>query len=125
MYRIPAEAASEICGVLRWLDEYPGGRWEAMGKLFQTYERWRHIIECCPSLVDRTDTMFTAPHLTADGRLFLLNNSGTTKFKCRGRKKANRETELREEKLAADWEQARDTKVYKADFAKQRNMNQK
>ncbi len=50
-------------------------------------------------------------------------SAGTkTKRKRRGRKKADYETVQREAKLTADWEQARESGVYKADFAKQKDL---
>ena len=42
--------------------------------------------------------------------------------KPRGRRKADYETVQREAKLAADWERARESRVYKTDFAKQKGM---
>ena len=43
----------------------------------------------------------------------------------RGRKKADYETVQREARLAADWGQARESGVYKTDFAKQNKMTPK
>jgi aminoglycoside phosphotransferase (APT) family kinase protein len=48
--------------------------------------------------------------------------AGQKKGKRRGRKKADYTTELREAKIAADWEQARDAGTYKGDFARDNEM---
>jgi hypothetical protein len=48
--------------------------------------------------------------------------TGTAKRKRRGRKKADYKTVQKEAALAAEWERARDTGIYKPDFAKGKKM---
>ena len=59
------------------------------------------------------------------GKQSTESGKSATKGKRRGRKRPSKETIKDQAKLAADWVRARDSGVYKADFARQKEMTQK
>jgi hypothetical protein len=66
---------------------------------------------------------FALPDRIAVERRFWLDESPTAKPRSRrGRKKATYQTIQRERKMASDWARARDSRVSKADFAKDQEM---
>jgi len=103
----------------------------------ELWESWRHLIHII-DLTVHDDQSAMSLEATPDAAGSYSTNSDNevpvastctsqTPFepKLRGRKKADYETIQTETQLAADWVRARDSGVYKVDFAKEHKMRQK
>ena len=76
-------------------------------------------------MVDEGTSLYSAKCTLVIDALAALKCERTPGNRRGGRKKADYETVQREARLAADWGQARESGVYKPDFAKQNKMTPK